>query len=165
MAKKQSQSGVPAAIRLGVVSVFDGEKNEFLPEETAQARAGGIIMANRKVTFNADWVDEDGQGVPEEAKPKADEIMWKCEGGGEVVSFPGDVYEAAAMDGSSSRPEVARLANGRAWDLAPQGIRKLRKSAGHTVILKWKGQGPGVGAASVTVSGLGLEATYTCRVD
>src|ERR1700752_4590158 len=118
-------------VQLGVVTVRVAGEEQDKPAILAGTEA---LMSKSKVRLDSNGVDENGQGVPEDEKSLPREIQWHLYVAGKLVgSFRGD----EGRDDLDLGP----------WELGGQGVGQLAKSAGHTVVLKWRGFGQGTTTA------------------
>jgi hypothetical protein len=134
------------SLQLGVVTIrIQGEEQD----KDAILEGREALMSRSKVRLDSNGLDENGQGVPEDEKSLSREIQWDMFAGGNLVgSFRGDEQR----DNQTFGP----------WELGGQGVQQLVKSAGHTVILKWRGFGQGTTTAAVVCTHRG---GVSARVD
>jgi len=120
-------------LQLGVVTIrIQGEEQD----KDAILAGREALMSKSKVRLDSNGLDDNGQGVPADEKSLAREIQWDLYVGGNMVgSFRGDEQKEGLAFGP--------------WELGGQGIGQLEESAGHTVVLKWRGFGEGTTTAAV----------------
>lgn len=120
-------------VQLGVVTIrIQGEEQD----KDAILAGREALMSKSKVRLDSNGLDENGNGVPEAEKAKPNEIQWDVLVGGLVIgSFRGDEHRENLSWGP--------------WELGGQGAGQLEESAGHTVVLKWRGFGQGTTTAAV----------------
>ncbi len=133
-------------VQLGVVTIrIQGEEQD----KDAILAGREALMSKSKVRLDSNGLDENGVGVPEDEKSLAREIQWTLlVGGKEVGSFRGNEQREDLAFGP--------------WELGGQGVGQLEESAGHTVVLKWRGYGKGTTTAAVVCTHRG---GATARVD
>jgi len=133
-------------LQLGVVTIrIQGEEQD----KDAILAGREALMSKSKVRLDSNGLDENGNGVPEAEKSRADEIQWDVLVAGKIIgSFRGNEQR----EGLSFGP----------WELGGQGVGQLEESGGHTVVLKWRGYGQGTTTAAVVCTHRG---GFAARVD